>query len=276
MPATTNGASVSVWMDTAQVPAYPPLSGDLDVDVCVIGAGIAGLSAAYLAAREGRSVAVIDALGIGAGETGRTTAHLFPPDEWYVFIEDKFGTDKARLVADSYARAIDLVESIATQEGIDCEFERLDGYLYALPGNGFQDLEKEYAAARRAGVPVELLPGVPDLPFDSGPAVRYADQAQFHPLKYLAGLAAAIERHGGKIFCGTHAHRVRGDATRQSVVTDHGEVRARSVVLATHTPFNDRVVMHTKQAGYRTYVVGLQVARGALPRILLWDTGDPY
>ncbi|MGG7607359.1 FAD-dependent oxidoreductase [Massilia sp. BKSP1R2A-1] len=276
MPATTNGASVSVWMDTAQVPARPPLPGDLDVDVCVIGAGIAGLTTAYLAARAGRSVAVIDALGIGAGETGRTTAHLFPPDEWYASIEDKFGQANARLVAESHARAIDLVESIAAQEHIACEFERLDGYLHALPGNGLHDLEKEYACAARAGVPVELLPRVPGLPFDTGPALRFAGQAQFHPLKYLAGLAAAIERHGGRIFGGTHAHRVRGDARQQTVSTGHGEVRAGAVVLATHTPFNDRVVMHTKQAGYRTYVVGMEVPRGSLPRILLWDTGDPY
>jgi glycine/D-amino acid oxidase-like deaminating enzyme/nitrite reductase/ring-hydroxylating ferredoxin subunit len=263
-------------MDTAQVPACPPLQGELDTDVCVIGAGIAGLTTAYLAAREGRSVAVIDALGIGAGETGRTTAHLFPPDEWYASLEEKFGAASARLVADSYASAIGLVESIVADEHIDCEFERLDGYLYTLGGNGARRMEKEYECARRAGVAAELVPGVPGLPFDSGPAVRYANQAQFHPLKYLAGLARAIERLGGRIFGGTHAHRVRGDQQQQTVSTDHGEIRARAVVLATHTPFNDRVVMHTKQAGYRTYVVGLRVPRGALPRILLWDTGDPY
>ena len=215
MSASTNGASMSVWMDSAELPTCPPLSGDLDTEVCVIGAGIAGLTTAYLLAREGRSVVVIDALGIGAGETGRTTAHLFPPDEWYTFIEDKFGAANARLVADSYARAIDLVESIAAQEHIDCKFERLDGYLYALPGNGFKDLEKEYQSARRAGVAAEFLPGVPGLPFDSGPAVRYANQAQFHPLKYLAGLARAIERLGGHLYGATHAHRVRGDQEQQ-------------------------------------------------------------
>ena len=170
MTASTNGVSRSVWMDGVALPTYPSLPGDLDTEVCVIGAGIAGLTTAYLLAKEGRSVALIDALGIGAGETGRTTAHLFPPDEWYTYIEDKFGAARARLVADSYARAIDLVESIASQEHIDCAFERLDGYLYALPGNGFKDLEKEYQSARRAGVGVELLPGVPGLPFDSGPA----------------------------------------------------------------------------------------------------------
>lgn len=280
MSATTNGASISVWLDSAVLPSCPPLPGDLDTDVCVIGAGIAGLTTAYLLASEGRSVVVIDALGIGAGETGRTTAHLFPPDEWYATIEDKFGAGNARLVADSHTRAISLVESIAdtlkADEHIDCKFERLDGYLYALSGNRPHDLEKEYRCAKRAGVAVELLPRVPGLPFDSGPAVRFANQAQFHPLHYLAGLARAIERLGGQVFGATHAHRVRGDQQQQTVSTDHGDVRARAVVLATHTPFNDRVVMHTKQAGYRTYVVGLRVPRGSVPRILLWDTGDPY
>jgi glycine/D-amino acid oxidase-like deaminating enzyme/nitrite reductase/ring-hydroxylating ferredoxin subunit len=276
MTPSTNGVSKSVWMDSADLPASPPLPGDLDTEVCVIGAGIAGLTTAYLLAKEGREVVVIDALGIGAGETGRTTAHLFPPDEWYGFIEDKFGADKARLVADSYASAIGLVESIAAQENIDCEFERLDGYLYNLPGKGLPDLEKEYHSATRAGVAVELLPGVPGLSFDSGPTVRYANQAQFHPLKYLAGLARAIEGLGGRVYGAAHAHRLRGDREQQTVLTDHGAIRARHVVLATHTPFNDRVVMHTKQAGYRTYVVGLRVPRGSVPRILLWDTGDPY
>ena len=276
MAATTNGASVSLWLDTAHLPACPPLPGDLDADVCVIGAGIAGLTTAYLAAREGRSVVVIDALGIGAGETGRTTAHLFPPDEWYAAIEDRFGEHNARLVADSHARAIALVEAIVAEEGIDCGFERLDGYLYTLSGNGAHDLGRERACAARAGVTVESMPGVPGLPFDTGPALRFANQAQFHPLRYLAGLAAAIERRGGRIFGATHAHRVRGNARQQTVSTDRGEIYARAVVLATHTPFNDRVVMHTKQAGYRSYVVGLEVPRGALPRILLWDTGDPY
>ena len=279
MIGSTNGSSTSVWMDTASVPVFPPLQGGIDTQVCVIGAGIAGLTTAYLLAREGREVVLIDALGIGAGETGRTTAHLFPPDEWYAFIEDKFGAAQARLVADSHARAIGMVESIVRDEGIGCEFERLDGYLYALPANGMKgthDLGKEQACAARAGVQAELLARVPGLSFDTGPCVRYADQAQFHPLKYLDGLARAFTAKGGRIYGGTHAHRIRGDHQRQAVSTASGEIRAQAVVVATHTPFNDRVVMHTKQAGYRTYVVGLRVPRGTVPRILLWDTGDPY
>lgn len=281
MLQVTNGSSTSLWMATAEVPHFPPLAGDTQAEVCVIGAGLAGLTSAYLLAREGKDVLLIDALGIGAGETGRTTAHFFPPDEWYVGLERSFGTEQARLVAQSYAAAIDLVESIQRDEQIKCGFERLDGYLFALAdSNGFKDLNKEYEAARRCDVKVELHDRVPGLSFDTGPCVRYPNQAQFHPLKYLAGLAQAFVRMGGRIQCGTHARKVSraadGNEKLQLIDTTHGKIRARSVVVATNTPFNDRVAIHTKQAGYRTYVVGMRVPKGSVPRILLWDTGDPY
>jgi glycine/D-amino acid oxidase-like deaminating enzyme len=123
------------------------LSGDVHTQVCVIGGGIAGLTTAYLLAREGKHVVLIDALGIGAGETGRTTAHLAPPDEWYSDIETGFGANQAKLVADSVRQAINLVESIIRSENIDCSFERVDGYLYALPETGLQDLGREYEAS---------------------------------------------------------------------------------------------------------------------------------
>ncbi len=276
MLIATNGASTSIWMATSTVPTYPPLAGDLDAGVCVIGAGIAGLTTAYLLSQEGLDVVLIDALGIGAGETGRTTAHFFPPDEWYVDVEKAFGSDSAGLVAHSFSAAINLVESLVQRERIECEFERLDGYLYALPGNAPKDIGKEYDAARRAGVDVERMERVPGLSFDTGPCVRYGRQAQFHPLKYLGGLADAFVRNGGKIHCGTRATSIDGDDDAQVVSTTQGRIRAKSVLVATNTPFNDRVVMHTKQAGYRSYVIGMRVPKGSVPRILLWDTGDPY
>jgi glycine/D-amino acid oxidase-like deaminating enzyme/nitrite reductase/ring-hydroxylating ferredoxin subunit len=263
-------------MSTASVPVFPALPGDTEAAVCVIGAGIAGLTCAYLLSKEGKEVVLIDAMGIGAGETGRTTAHFFPPDEWYVDIEHSFGPDKARLIADSFSEAISQVESIIQKEGIECEFERLNGYLYALAGNRFKELGKEVAAARRAGVEVEQLAQVPGLIFDTGPCVRYKNQAQFHPMKYLGSLAQAFVRNGGKIHGGTRALSIDGDNDIQVVSTNSGKIKANSVVIATNTPFNDRVVMHTKQAAYRTYVIGMRVPKGSVPRILLWDTGDPY
>lgn len=276
MLETTNGTSTSVWMATAAVPVFPTLPNDIETEVCVIGAGIAGLTCAYLLSQEGKEVVLIDAMGIGAGETGRTTAHLSPPDEWYVNIEDAFGADTARLIADSFAQAINLVEAIVQRENIDCEFERLDGYLYVLPGNQFKTLDKEYEAALRAGVDVQVLDRVPGLSFDTGICVRYKNQAQFHPLKYLSGLTQAFIRNGGKIYGQTRALSIDGNSDIQTIRTTGGNIKAKSVVVATNTPFNDRVVMHTKQAAYRTYVIGVRVPKASVPRILLWDTGDPY
>ena len=276
MENMTTGASTSIWHSTAALPIYPPLAGNAATDVCVIGAGIAGLTTAYLLSTHGRNVTLIDAVGIGSGETGRTTAHFFPPDEWYAGIEASFGAAHAALVANSYASAIELVESIIRKEDIACEFERLDGYLYALPGNAFKDLDNELAAAARADVQAERLERVPGLPFDSGPCIRYRGQGQFHPLKYLHGLARALVGNRGTIYGGTRAEKISGNDAEQTVFTDRGEIRAKAVVVATNTPFNNRVVMHTKQSAYRTYVVGMAVPKGALPHMLLWDTGDPY
>ncbi len=268
--------TTSAWLATASLPRYSPLMSSDRADVCVIGAGIAGLSTAYMLLREGKSVVVLDALGVGAGETGRTTAHFFPPDERFFEIERSFGSDKAALVADTYRKATDCVEAIVRTERIDCEFERVDGYLFNPDGAWNDILEREYAITTRLGLNVRRFERVPGLHFDTGPCLRFARQGQFHPLKYLDGLARAIERLGGRIYDRTRALGLRAEQGRQHVTTEHGQVDAAAVVVATNTPFNDRVVMHTRQAGYRTYVVALRVPKDAIARVLLWDTGDPY
>ena len=272
----TNGASISAWLDTAAIPRFTRLNGDETADVCVIGAGIAGLTCAYVLTREGKSVVVLDALGVGAGETGRTTAHFFPPDERYFHISERFGFDTAAQIADSYRAATEQVASIVASEGIACEFSRLDGYLVHPAGQWDETLEREHRVTRQLGLRVERVDRVPGLPFDSGPALRFADQAQFHPLKYLAGLATAVVRTGGRLYDHSRALQIdhRGEAVL--VKTEFGAVSASAVIVATNTPFNDRVVMHTKQAAYRTYVLGVRVPKGAVPPLLLWDTGDPY
>jgi glycine/D-amino acid oxidase-like deaminating enzyme/nitrite reductase/ring-hydroxylating ferredoxin subunit len=275
---TDSGETTSVWMATAEVPAYQPLAGDASADVCVVGAGIAGLTTAYLLTREGKSVVVIDDGPVAGGETSRTTAHLSNAfDDRYYELERLHGERGSRLAAESHTAAIDLIEQIVNEERIDCDFERLDGYLFVPPGESTEQLGEELRAAHRAGLTeVEYVERVPYEAYDFGAALRFPYQGQFHVLKYLRGLTAAITRAGGRIHTGTHAQEIEGGEGAHVLTADGFRVSASSIVVATNTPVNDRVAIHTKQAPYRTYVVGARVARGSVPRMLLWDTPDPY
>jgi glycine/D-amino acid oxidase-like deaminating enzyme/nitrite reductase/ring-hydroxylating ferredoxin subunit len=254
------------------------LAEDVRADACVVGAGIAGLSTAYLLARAGLSVVVLDDGPIGGGETRKTTAHLSNAiDDRYVAIERAHGTAKARLAAASHTAAIAQIEAIVVSEDLACGFERLDGYLFAPPGESTSVLDRELAAAHRAGLAqVERLPRAPLFDFDTGPCLRFPEQGQFHPLKYLRGLAAAIERGGGRIYTGTHVTAIIGGKTATVRTALGSTVSAGAVVVATNSPINDRMSIHTKQAPYTTYVIGALLERKWTVRALYWDTLDPY
>jgi glycine/D-amino acid oxidase-like deaminating enzyme/nitrite reductase/ring-hydroxylating ferredoxin subunit len=275
MPSDS-GRTTSVWMET-ELPQFSPLDRDLRVNVCIVGAGIAGMTCAYLLARTGRSIVVIDDGPIAGGETGRTTAHLTAAlDDRYYEIEKLHGKDGARIAADSHSAAIDRVESIASLEEIDCDFERLDGYLFLGGDSKKDELERELDASRRAGLDTEMVDRIPGVPFDSGPAVKFPRQAQFHPLKYLNGLTRAILRDGGKIYCGTHAEKIVDGEPAKVTTADGHVVTADAIIVATNTPVNDWLIIHSKQAAYRTYVLGCRVPKGSIPHGLYWDTPDPY
>ncbi len=278
MMDNTAGATSSLWTIGTRVPSAGPLTADADADVCVVGAGIAGLTTAHLLARAGQSVIVLDDGEVGGGETGRTTAHLVNVlDDRYVEIERLHGDTGARLAAESHTRAIDEIERIIRDEQITCDFERVSGYLFVPPGDDLQVLDDELEAAHRAGLTSVTRIGRAPLPsFDTGPCLCFPMQAQFHPMKYLAGLAAAIERRGGRLHTRTHVTSITGGPQATITTTDGHTVTARAVVVATNTPVNDIVTMHTKQAAYRTYVIGLPMPTGAIARALYWDTPDPY
>jgi glycine/D-amino acid oxidase-like deaminating enzyme/nitrite reductase/ring-hydroxylating ferredoxin subunit len=270
--------SRSVWMDTAKVPEQSALAERVSADVCVVGAGIAGMSTAYLLAREGKSVVVLDDGPIGGGMTARTTAHLVTAlDDRYFKLERLHGEEGSRLAAESHSAAINAIEAIVKQEAIKCEFERLDGYLFVPPRDSKEILDEELAAVHRAGLfDIEKVERVPWDSYDTGPALRFPRQAQFHPLKYLAGLASAIEAKGGRIYTQTHATEIEGGKKARIETKGGGVVNADSVVVATNTPVNDLIAIHTKQAAYQTYVIGARVPKGSVTRGLYWDTPDPY
>jgi glycine/D-amino acid oxidase-like deaminating enzyme/nitrite reductase/ring-hydroxylating ferredoxin subunit len=277
------GATEPVWRDAQPDLRTTPLTADAEADVCVVGAGIAGMTTAYLLAREGQRVVVLDDGPVGGGETGRTTAQFVTAvDDRYYDLERLHGEAGARLVADSHSRAIDRVEEIVRSERIECGFERVDGYLFVPPGESAEPLDREHDAARRAGLSVRKAARAPLDGFETGPALVFPGQAQLHPLRYLAGLLRAVQAKGGRVHTDTHVARVE-EAHPARVQTEKGPVvSAAAVVLATNTPVLNRVAIHTKQAPYRSYVIALQVPKGRIPHALWWDTSeergepDPY
>ena len=269
--------SHSLWIDTAQTEAFAPLLTDERADVCVVGAGIAGLTTAYLLAREGASVVVVDDGKPGCGQTSVTTAHLsYEIDATYQEIVRLHGEHGARLACNSHRAAIDRIEAIAQLEGIHCDFQRVSGFLFPGEQHGPAEVDAELDAAKKAGVPVQRLDAAPVRGFYSGACLHFPRQGQFHPLRYLNGIAAAFRRLGGRIHTETRAESVTGGDTATVTTKDGRSVTARAAVIATNVPFNDRLVIHTKQAPYHSYVIGARVPAGAITHALYWDTEDPY
>jgi glycine/D-amino acid oxidase-like deaminating enzyme/nitrite reductase/ring-hydroxylating ferredoxin subunit len=281
-----DGLTTSIWYDKVIVPHYPALPAKpVRCDVCVVGAGIAGLTAAYLLAQAGKSVVVLDEGPIGGGQTGRTSAHLASAiDDRFVEVERLHGEQVSRLAYQSHAAAIDKIEEIAQKEKIKCDFHRLNGLLFALPNDSKNLLHDELAAAKRAGFSdIELLVDYSIAGWEHVPCLRFGEQARFHPLKYLVGLAKAFTKLKGRIFIGSRVIDVQGsDPKKKSRAkaksSGRPAVEADAIIVSTNTPapINDWIGIYLKQASYRSYVVALKIPPGSVEDALYWDTADPY
>jgi glycine/D-amino acid oxidase-like deaminating enzyme/nitrite reductase/ring-hydroxylating ferredoxin subunit len=269
-------ATTSLWQtQTEPVASDTPMQSDVRTEVCIVGAGISGLSVAYSLVGDGTSVIVVDDGAVGGGETGRTSAHLSCAlDDRYYHLESLFGEARAKLAAESHRAAIDSIESTVARLGIECEFRRVDGYLFA-PERQQPELDRELAAARRAGLDVTEVDRLP-LPFDAGRCLRFAGQAEFQPLAYLRGLAAAIVARGGRIHTGVHVAAIEDGESPRVRLSNGGVIHAKAVVDATNASIISRYDLPVRQAAYRSYVIGFDLPAGAIPRALYWDTEDPY
>jgi glycine/D-amino acid oxidase-like deaminating enzyme/nitrite reductase/ring-hydroxylating ferredoxin subunit len=276
--ATKKEFSTSLWMDTVKMPHFPQLEDNIHADVCVIGGGIAGLTTAYLLAKSGERVCVLEDLYIGTGQTGQTTAHFTTAlDDRYFQLEKLHGRQQATLAAHSHLHALRKVEEIVKQEDIECDFEKMDGYLFRGPQQNVELIFKEADAVFNQGVlKTRIIPRAPIDSFDTGTTLKFPDQITLHPLKYIRGLARGIVRYGGQIFENTHVTKISDGITAQVHTRNNYTVKAESVVVATNSPIHTLFSIHTKQAPYRTYVVGLLVPRYSVEKALYWDTEDPY
>lgn len=207
--------STSLWMDTLVLGDAPALDEDENCDVVVVGSGIAGMSIAYELASAGKKVVVIDRGPIGKGMTSRTTAHLTAQcDDGFDKLFSRRGEEMAKLWYESQAACIDRIEEVQQKLDIKCDFRRLDGYLFLAPSTEPEMLDKEYEATRKVGMEVHRKTGVPLEGQQKTPSLRYPNQATFHPLKYLSGLASAIREAGGRFYAETIVDSVEEDEDR--------------------------------------------------------------
>lgn len=267
------------WKNTSDLQTYPSLGGNVSCDVCIIGAGISGLTTGYLLAQSGKKVVIVDDGPVAGGQTFRTTGHLASAlDDRYFKLERYFGKKGAKLAAESHQAAIDFIESLVYKQGIDCDYETLRAYLFEpSQTSGLRLLKKEFAAAKRAGLNVKMVSRAPLESFDTGPAICFSHQAHFHPIKYLNKLCELIEQSGGTIYCNTHIDAIDyHDHYFLLETAQHHPIHATHVVVATNSPIVSRYLPHLKQAAYRTYVIAGSVPEGYVAPGLYYDTLDPY
>jgi glycine/D-amino acid oxidase-like deaminating enzyme/nitrite reductase/ring-hydroxylating ferredoxin subunit len=274
--------NVPVWIDTAPIQKFPKLQKNIAVDIVLVGAGVTGITTAYLLKKAGSTVALIDRERVASIDTGHTTAHLtYVTDVQLQELTRTFGNDHAQAAWDAGAAAIDEIERIVEEEQSDCEFKRVPAYLH-IPVNGSSkkeasSLEKEADLAAKLGFDAAYLNSAP---YFNLPEVRFANQAKFHPRKYLRSLVKKIPGSGSHVFEKSPASEF--DAKKRRVKVSRNWISFDRMVMATNNPLVGlastvgTTLLQTKLSLYTSYAFGARVPSGTIPEALFWDTRDPY
>jgi glycine/D-amino acid oxidase-like deaminating enzyme/nitrite reductase/ring-hydroxylating ferredoxin subunit len=274
--------NVPVWIDDTPIRKFRKLQKNIRADILVVGAGVTGITAAYLLKKAGLTVALIDRDRVASTDTGHTTAHLtYVTDVQLQQLVRNFGNDHAQAAWDAGAAAIDEIERIVEEEGIECEFARVPAYLHARVGasskNEASSLKKEADVAAKRGFDAAYLDSAP---YFNLPAVRFANQAKFHPRKYLRSLVAKVAGNGSHVFEKSAASEF--DAKKGRVKVNRNWISFDRVVMATNNPLVGRAsivgatLLQTKLSLYTSYAFGARVPIGTIPEALFWDTREPY
>jgi glycine/D-amino acid oxidase-like deaminating enzyme/nitrite reductase/ring-hydroxylating ferredoxin subunit len=273
----------SYWNGSKRLPRYPRLESNCKVDVAIVGGGITGITAAYLLKKAGRTVALIERDRFAKADTGHTTAHhIYVTDIRLPRLTKDFGRDHAQGAWDAGRAAINQIADLVETVAIDCDFRWVPGFLHAPVDSDDdekqkKDLEPDAKLAAELGFPCKLIDAAPLV---YKPAVRFANQAKFHPIKYLAALMETIPGKGSHLFENSEATEFK-DELLSIGVNDH-TVKCDYIILATHVPLMGETgllsasLFQTKLFLYSSYAVGARLKKGAAQEASYWDTADPY
>jgi glycine/D-amino acid oxidase-like deaminating enzyme/nitrite reductase/ring-hydroxylating ferredoxin subunit len=264
----------SFWLDTSDGPTLPSLTDTQDVEVAVVGGGIVGLTTALLLAQQKRSVLIVEGARLASGVSGFTTAKVTAGHRLaYSRLESDHGVDAARRYAEAQQAGLALVRELVEEHGIGCDLEVLPNYVVAQEEDELETIEQEAAAARRAGLDARVVTDS-SAPFPSLGAVELRDQGQFHPRRYLLGLADAVLESGGTIVERSGVLEITGEGP-YVVRTEEGEVRAATVVIATNYPIVEPGFFATRIHPSRSYVVAAKLSGDAVPSGMYINAGSP-
>lgn len=271
---TLSGKPVSFWLDSTTKTSFPKMQ-NVTVDVAIVGAGITGITAAYLLKKAGKSVALIEAQQIAASASGHTTAKVTSLHQLiYADLIDRHGEDKARLYGESNQAGVEFVASTVEQEEIDCDFQRNETYSFAEDQENLDKIQKEYDAATKLGLPAEFVTET-TLPFDIAGAVKFTNQAQFHVRKYLLHLANTIPGEGSYVFEDSRVQTV-DEETPCKVYANDITLQATDVLLTTHLPIMDQGLYFAKTYPQRSYIIGAKISEEKAPQGMYIGVGKNY
>lgn len=249
---------ISYWLDSTEKTDYPTLDRDIDIDVAIIGGGIAGITAGFILKRRGMKVAILEVDKIIEGTTARTTAKI---TSQHGLIYDKLisdvGETKARQYADANESAIEFIQRIIQEKGINCDYSVMPAYVYTQNDSYVDRIKKEVVAASTLGIEASFVTES-YLPFPIKGAVRFENQAQFHPRKYLLELASEIPGEGSHIFENTKVLDVK-EGTPNEIITENGyKVKANKIIIASHYPMeNLKGLFFSRIYTERAYILGV-------------------
>ncbi len=261
-----------IWELNSEASNFPQLANDIEVEVAIIGGGITGISTAQLLKEKGINVAVLEAHSVGKGTSGRSTGNLYTVCEYTLKeLKQKYNLDVVRQVIESRKMALDHIETNIHSLQIDCDFKKQSMYIF--DNDDSIDFDQEETIAKKVGLPYTPL-NKQDFPFNYKRGIEYKEQAQFNALKYVQQMVKHIQGEGCMIYENSTVLKIDEKEDAIILKTEKGNVKARYIIHATHTPKGLQVQYHTTLGPYREYGIAARLKNDNYPEGIFWGYYD--